>query len=98
MQGICLVSLFYTDKQGVRVSINYRIYEQGSPQSKDGLFREMLAEILAWGLAPALITDDSWYSWYSGLDNLKFIRKHKLDAVFAVEKDRLISTLRGIYE
>jgi hypothetical protein len=95
VQGICLVSLFYTDKQGVRVPINYRIYEQGSLQSKNGLFREMLAEVLGWGLAPTLITGDSWYS---GLDNLKFIRKHKLDAMFAVEKDRLISTLRGVYE
>lgn len=35
----------------------------------------MLLEVISWGLKPAWITGDSWYS---GNDNLKFIRKLKL--------------------
>ncbi|MCS6796820.1 MAG: IS701 family transposase, partial [Raineya sp.] len=29
VKGICLVTLFYTDIQGHRLPVNYRIYQQG---------------------------------------------------------------------
>ncbi|MFN3315595.1 MAG: transposase [Raineya sp.] len=95
VKGICLVTLFYTDTQGCRLPVNYRIYQQGSAKSKNTLFIEMLEEVLAWGLLPKLITGDSWYA---STFNLKWCRKHGLDALFAVEKDRLISTEKGQYQ
>ncbi|WP_338791299.1 hypothetical protein V9L05_00880 [Bernardetia sp. Wsw4-3y2] len=45
------------------------------------------------GLAPALITGDSWYS---SKENLRFIRSHKMDAFFGVEKTRTVSTQKGV--
>jgi hypothetical protein len=50
---------------------------------------------LGWGLQPKTVTADSWYA---SLFNLKICRKHGLDALFAVEKDRLVSTEKGVYQ
>lgn len=95
VQGICLVTLFYTDLQGHRLPVNYRIYQQGGIKTKNELFAEMLAEVLDWGLQPQTVTVDTWYA---SLFNLKLCRKYGLDALFAVEKDRQISTQKGHYE
>ncbi|MCS6822035.1 MAG: transposase, partial [Microscillaceae bacterium] len=46
-------------------------------------------------LKPKVVTGDSWYA---SVFNLKMCRKYGLDALFAVEKDRLISTQKGQYE
>jgi len=95
VQGICLITLFYTDINGHRLPVNYRIYQQDSMITKNDLFVAMLEEVLAWGLLPKIVTVDSWYA---SVFNLKMCRKHGLDALFAVEKDRLISTEKGIYQ
>lgn len=93
-QLLCLVTLFYTDVKGVRVAVNYRIYLQGEDKTKNELFPEMLDEVLDWGLSPKIVTGDSWYG---SVDNLKWIRRKQMDALFAVEKDRKISTQQGVY-
>ena len=95
VQGICLVTLFYTDIQGHRLPVNYRIYQQGSIKTKNDLFVEMLEEVLSWGLLPKVVTGDTWYA---SVFNLKMCRRHGLDACFAVEKDRQISTEKGQYQ
>ena len=92
--GLCLVTLFYTDLKAVRVPVNYRIYLPGEDKTKNDLFREMLNEVVDWGLSPKLVTGDSWYG---SVDNLKWIRRKEMDAMFAVEKDRQVSTQKGIY-
>ena len=95
VKGICLVTLFYTDINGVGLPVNYRVYEPISGVTKNELFLEMLKEVLDWGLAPALVTGDSWYS---SKENLRFIRSHKMDAFFGVEKTRTVSTQKGVYQ
>lgn len=95
VQGICIVSLFYTDVNGLRMPVNYRIYVPANEKTKNEIFREMLDEVLAWGLKPQLVSGDTWYA--SG-ENLRWIRRHQLDAFFAVEIDRLISRQKGVYE
>lgn len=95
VQGICLVTLFYTSVDGARYPVNYRVYEQGGDKTKNELFRQMLDQVLDWGLAPCLVSGDSWYS---SQDNLRWIRRKGLDAFFALEKDRTISTRKGIYQ
>ena len=95
VQGICLVTLFYTDVSGGRVPVNYRIYQQGGNRTKNDLFGQMLAEVLDWGVSPALVTGDSWYA---SKQNLSQIRRYGLDAFFAIEKARLISTQKGGYQ
>ena len=52
----------------------------------------MLAEVLAWGLEPAVVTGDSWYSSKA---NLKMIKNHHLGFLFALESNRLVSLQKG---
>lgn len=52
----------------------------------------MLEEVLAWGLEPAFVTGDSWYS---GVDNLKRVKKHALGWLFAIESNRIVSVDKG---
>lgn len=94
VKGINLITLFYTDIHGISVPVNYRICDKSSGKTKNDYFREMLTEVLAWGLAPAWVTGDSWYA---SLENLKFIRGRKLNFMFGMENNRIISSERGKY-
>lgn len=92
VKGINLVTLFYGEEGGVRVPVNFRVVDKAEGKTKNDLFREMVAEVLAWGLAPAIVTADSWYS---GVENLKFLRDQGLSFMIALEKNRLVSAQRG---
>ena len=94
MKGINLVTLFYTDINGYSVPVNYRIVDKSEEKTKNEHFREMLVELLGWGLAPLWIAVDSWYA---SLQNLKFIRKHKINFMFGIDSNRLVSEQRGQY-
>jgi Transposase DDE domain len=94
VKGINLITLFYTDIHATSVPVNYRIYDKSDGKTKNAYFREMLTEVLFWGLVPAWVTGDSWYS---SLENLKFIRGKKLNFMFGVESNRIISLERGKY-
>lgn len=94
VKGINLVSLFYTDIHGVSVPVNYRIVDKKEGKTKNDYFREMLLEVMAWGLKPSWVTGDSWYA---SLENLKFIRNQKLNFMFGVENNRIVSVERGKY-
>ncbi len=94
VKGINLVSLFYTDIHGVSVPVNYRICDKSSGKTKNDYFREMLIEVMSWGLCPSWVTGDSWYS---SLENLKFIRRQKLNFMFGIENNRIVSVDRGKY-
>lgn len=92
VKGINLLTLFYTDAKGVRVPVSLRVIDKAEGKTKNDLFREMVTEVLAWGLAPAMVTADSWFS---GVDNLRFLRDQGLGFVIAIEKNRLVSAERG---
>lgn len=94
VKGINIISLFYTDIHGISVPINYRIYDKLVNKTKNDYFREMLMEVMSWGVYPAWVTGDSWYS---SLENLKFIRSQKLNFMFGIESNRIISAERGKY-
>jgi hypothetical protein len=94
VKGLNIVTLFYTDIKGISVPVNYRICDKLSGKTKNDHFKEMLLEVLEWGLQPAWITGDSWYS---SLDNLKFIRKLRMNFMFGIENNRVISIERGQY-
>jgi hypothetical protein len=86
--GINLISLYYSDTYGNSVPINYRIYDKKEGKTKNDYFREMVIEIIEWGVKPRIVTGDSWYS---GVENLKFLRNQKLGFLFGIEKNRIIS-------
>ena len=88
IKGLNLITLYYNDTKGNSVPINYRIYDPKEGKTKNDYFREMLLEVISWGLKPKLVTGDSWYS---GVENLKFLRNQKLGFLFAIEKNRTVS-------
>jgi SRSO17 transposase len=92
VKGINLVTLFYADEQGVRVPVNYRAIDKAEGKTKNELFREMVEEVLAWGLRPAVVSADSWFS---GVDNLKFLRDKGVSFVIGLEKNRTVSEQPG---
>jgi len=92
VKGINLITLYYTDLQGRSLPVNYRIYDKSDGKSKNDYFRDMLAEVLNWGLKPGFVTGDSWYSC---ADNLKTVRNHRRGFLFAVESNRRVSVEKG---
>lgn len=94
VKGINLITLFYTDIHGVSVPINYRLYDKKIEKTKNDYFLEMLEEMLQWGVKPAWVTGDSWYS---SVSNMKHIRKLGANFMFGIENNRTISINRGQY-
>ena len=92
VQGINLITLYYTDPKGHHFPINFRIYDKSENKTKNDYFLDMLEEVIAWGLAPNAATGDSWYS---SANNLKAVKKHGLGMLFAVETNRLVSVVKG---
>lgn len=92
VKGINLVTLYYTDIHGQHQPVNFRVYDKVENKTKNDYFQDMLAEVLAWGLEPAFVTGDSWYSCVS---NLKMIKNHQLGLLFALESNRLVSVEKG---
>ncbi|MGL4883432.1 MAG: IS701 family transposase [Waterburya sp.] len=88
IKGLNLITLYYSDIHNNSVPINYRIYDKKEGKTKNDYFQEMLLEVIEWGLKPRLVTGDSWYS---GVENLKFLRNQKLSFLFGVEKNRTVS-------
>ena len=88
LRGIPLITLYYTDPTGVQVPVNYRLYDKREEKSKNDYFREMVAEVLAWGLVPASITTDAWYA---SRQNLRFLKDQNLTVLMGIAKNRLVS-------
>lgn len=86
INGIGIITLFCCDNGGKRLPVNFRVYE--GEKSKNELFREMMAEVLLWGLRPCIVTGDAWYG---SIENLKFLREQKIDWIFALKKNRIVS-------
>lgn len=95
VKGINLISLVYTDINGLSLPVNYRLYTPEENKSKNEYFEEMFYEVLSWGLAPARVTADSWYS---SIGNLKFLRKEGIAFLVGLKSNRVISTEVGVYQ
>lgn len=61
VKGVHLITLYYTEKSGKSVPVNYRLYNKQEGQTKNDYFREMITEVLSWGLMPKMVTSDTWY-------------------------------------
>ncbi|MEM1312560.1 MAG: transposase [Patescibacteria group bacterium] len=62
VKGVCLITLFYTDLNGKKTPINYRVFVKDKTASKNELIRDMLKEALSWNIKPAYVTSDSFYA------------------------------------
>jgi hypothetical protein len=94
VKGIQLITLYYTDPSGQSIPVNYRIYDKQEGKSKNDYFREMIEEVIAWGLKPKIVTGDTWYS---SQENLKFLRNQKLGFLMGIAKNRKVSVQPGVY-
>ncbi|EIJ34083.1 transposase IS4 family protein [Thiothrix nivea DSM 5205] len=92
VKGLNLITLYYSDPQGRSLPVNYRVYDKAEGKTKNDYFLDMLEDVLAWGLQPAFMTGDSWYSC---VGNLKTVRNHRMGFLFAVESNRRVSTEKG---
>jgi hypothetical protein len=59
VKGVCLVTLLYTDPKGVCLPVNFRLVDKAEGKTKNELFREMVNEVLGWGLRPAVVSAES---------------------------------------
>ena len=95
VKGISLIVLVYTMANGYSVPVNYRVYRHSEGKTKNEYFQEMVREVWNQGLRPAWITADSWYS---SLNNLKFLRNLEVGIYMGLEKNRIISCQPSVYE
>ena len=92
VKGINLITLYYVDPSGCSAPVNYRVYNKSEGKTKNDYFLEMLKEVLAWGLKPAYVTADSWYSC---IGNLKTVKNYGMKLLFAIESNRIVSVEKG---
>ena len=95
VKGISLIVLVYTMANGYSVPVNYRVYRHSEGKTKNDYFQDMVREVWNQGLRPAWITADSWYS---SLDNLKFLRNLEIGIYMGLEKNRIVSNQPSVYE
>lgn len=91
VNGINLVNLLWTDLEKC-VPVDYRIYQKEiDGKTKNDLFIELLKKALKRGFSPIHVLFDSWYS---SIDNLKFIHRQKLTFICGLKSNRIISCNR----
>lgn len=95
VKGINLITLYYTDVHGQHRPVNDRLYDKTDGKTKNDYFQDMLAEVRVWGLEPAVVTGDAWYS---GVNNLKRVRNHSMGFLFALESNRRVAVAKGLWE
>jgi len=87
--------MYYTDTEGNHYPMNFRVVDKSENKTKNEHFLEMLAELLAWGLKPAMVTGDSGYSCAK---NLKAIKNNGLGFMFAIKSNRAVSLEKGSWQ
>jgi hypothetical protein len=95
VKGINLIVLLYTTVSGYSVPVNFSVYRSREGKTKNEYFQTMLKQVWQWGLRPKWITADSWYS---SLENLKFLRNLEVNFLMGLEKNRIVSTQPSLYE
>ena len=95
IKGINLITLYYTDYDGKSMPINYRLYDPLDNKTKNDYLREMIVEVIKWGVKPSTITTDCWY--YSK-ENLRFFRDKELNFQVGIAKNRQVKVEGGKYQ
>jgi len=87
VQGLSLVTLYYTSPNGLQVPINYRLYDKAEGKTKNQYFQEMWQEVRQWGLCPRAVTSDTWYAAKA---NLTVLKDDQTGFLVGVAKNRLV--------
>ena len=94
IKGINLITLYYTDGKGSSFPVNYRLYNLAEGKTKNDYLREMVEEVIEWGIKPINITTDGWYS---SRKNLKLFRDKGLEFLVGIAKNRSVKVEGGQY-
>ena len=94
VKGINLITLYYTDTRGHHLPVNYRLYDHAEGKTKNDYFLDMLTEVISWGLTPASVTGDSWYS---STKNFKAIKNKGLGFMFALKCNRQVALEHNVF-
>lgn len=94
VKGINLLSLVWTDPTtACRLPCDFRLYHKvADGLDKNDHFQNMLDQAHQRGFTPELVAFDSWYS---GLDNLKLIRRYQWDWLTQLKSNRQVSLDRS---
>lgn len=88
VNGINLVNLLWTDLERC-VPVDYRVYQKPQDgKTKNDLFHELLNKAKIRAFAPLYVLMDSWYS---SLENLKFIRSQEWNFICNLKSNRIVS-------
>jgi hypothetical protein len=87
VKGINLITLYYIDTDGVSVPVNYRLNDKQDGKTKHDYFHDMIAEVMEWGLKPAIITADSWYA---SVGTITLLKNGEWGFLFGIESNRLV--------
>ncbi|MBK8042574.1 MAG: transposase [Haliscomenobacter sp.] len=80
---------------GMSLPVNFRIFNPHDVFSKHDLLQQMVREVFQWGLRPRWFSADSWYS---SIENLKFLRNQELGFSRWPEKQSHRQHTPGRYE
>ncbi|TYT73963.1 IS701 family transposase [Desulfobotulus mexicanus] len=88
VKGINLITLLWTDGDRI-IPCDYRIYnKEQDGKTKNDHFSDMLLKAKNQGFEPSYVLFDSWYS---GLENLKVIRKYGWYWLTRLKSNRLVN-------
>ncbi|MCX9011020.1 MAG: transposase [Candidatus Methanoperedens sp.] len=94
VNGICLVNLLWTSGDEF-IPVDYRIYrKEADDKTKNDHFQDMLKRAEDRGFSPLYILIDSWYS---GISNLKLVRKFGWNFICNLKSNRKVSVIQGTY-
>ena len=89
IKGIGMLNMLWRNEAGEVVPIDYRIYQPPEDgKTKNDHFREMLGLASKRGISPEAVVADSWYS---SLNNLKYIRDLGWTWVVGLRKNRVVN-------
>ncbi len=75
--------------------MNYRLNDQQDGKTKHDYLREMIAEVMEWGITPGMITADRWYASVGPLTRLK---NGAWGLLFGIEANRLVQVETQPYQ
>lgn len=88
VKGINLITLLWTDGD-IHIPCDYRIYNRSQDgKTKNNHFADLLLKAFIQGFKPSCVLFDSWYS---GLENLKTVRKYGWRWLTRLKPNRLVN-------
>ena len=92
VKGLCLISLIYTDCKGVSMPVHFAIADKEDANTRNQLLRDMLEDVVSWGIKAKTITFDNAYAT---VENFELINIYKIDCLFTIAKNQEIYTSKG---